>query len=267
MIYPTLGRYWVRAIKKYLPRFLLVLTTVLALCVLWELISSAGIVPKYLFPPPSRVSVTLIELIMSGTLVKEYIRTLVRVLIGFTLGALTGLLVGITLSLRDVVKDVLYPLLAFLAVTPTVALIPLLIVWVGINEFLPITAVFICSSIPVIYNTVSGMRSVDPEMVGVARTLGAGTPKVVFTIMLPQALPSVFSALKIEAIMAWKTCFVAEMLAMSSGLGYLMVVAQSALRVDVLLAALLVLSTSTYFFHFLFERLELRVLKKWGLVA
>ena len=254
-----------RLIKGGLVRVLLVLITILVICALWELVSSIGVVPTYLFPPPSRVGMTLIHLIVSGTLVNEYVRTLVRVLIGFTLGALVGLFVGIALSLKDLVRDVFYPILAFLAVTPTVALIPLLMVWVGINEFLPITAVFICSSIPVIYNTISGMRSVDPEMIGVAKTLGASTFKVIFTIMLPQALPSIFSALKIEAVMAWKTCFVTEMLVMSSGLGYLMIVAQSTLRVDVLIAALLVLSVSTYLFHLLFEKLELSVLRRWGL--
>jgi len=251
-------------LKDSLTKVLTIFIIILLVLTLWELTSSIGVVPAYLFSQPSKVFITLVRLIASGTLINEYVKTLARVLIGFSLGSLVGIFAGIVLSLKEFVRDAFYPILAFLAVIPTVALIPLLMVWIGINELLPITAVFICSSIPVIYNTVSGMRFVDSEMVGVARTLGASTVKVVITVMLPQAAPSIFSALKIEAVMAWKTCFVSEALVMSSGLGYLMIVAQSTLRVDILLAALLVLAISTYLFHMLFERLELIVLRRWG---
>jgi len=131
---------------------------------------------------------------------------------------------------------------------------------------LPITAVTICTSIPVVYNVISGLRSVDPETIGVARTLGSGRVRVLFTVALPQAVPSIFSALKLEAVMAWKTCFVSEALALSSGLGYLLVFAESTLQVDVLLAALLVLAASSYLFYMFFEKLEVIVLRKWGLI-
>lgn len=237
----------------------------LALLLIWELVSRTELVQPYLLPPPSRVLRTLLQLVTSRDFLLQYSKSLARVLVGFSWGTVAGIGAGIAVSVSRPVRDAVYPLLAFLGVAPSAALVPLLMAWVGLNEMLPITAVFICTSIPLAYNTITGMRAVDPELIGVARTLGASRLKTVLTVVLPQSLPSIFSGLKIEAVMAWKTCFVAEALAMSSGLGYLLVYAQSTFRLDVLLAALLVLAASTYAFHLLFEAAESRLLRMWGL--
>lgn len=242
------------------------IATIILILLLWEFIASLNTVPTYLFPPPSKVLTALVRLIASGMLVREYVRTLTRVIVGFLLGSIIGISVGIAVSINSFMRDSLSPIIAFFASTPTAALIPLLMIWVGLNELLPITAVTICTSIPVVYNVISGLRSVDPETIGVARTLGSGRVRVLFTVALPQAVPSIFSALKLEAVMAWKTCFVSEALALSSGLGYLLVFAESTLQVDVLLAALLVLAASSYLFYMFFEKLEVIVLRKWGLI-
>ena len=240
------------------------LTIILLILALWEIIGKSGIIPPYLFPPFSKVAITLINIIATGELVEAYLITLRRVLVGFTLGAVFGILCGVLLSYSKILRDTLYPILSFIAVIPVIALLPLLMVWIGLNELLPIITVFLCSSIPVIFNIMSGVRSINPELIRIARTLGANEIKVVYTVILPLSLPSILSALKIEASMAWKTCFVTEMLALSSGLGYYMLLAESTLRVDILLASLIVLSLSCYIFYLVFERIESSILRKWG---
>jgi len=241
------------------------LLTLLSIALLWELVSRFRIAPPYLLPPPTTVLCTLYGLIVDGVLVREFMRTLARVVIGFSIGSIAGVLLGVAISLSRVLRESIYPLIAFIAVMPTVALIPLLIIWVGVNEALPIVTVFLCSFTPVLYTTITGIRLVDREVIGVARTLGASTSQIVFRVLIPQALPSILSSLKVEAVMAWKTCFVAEMVAMSSGLGYLMMIAQSLLRVDILLSALVVLALACYSFQQLFEWVELRILGRWGM--
>ncbi len=241
-----------------------VTVTLLTLIFLWELIPRVGAAPEYLLPPFTKVVYTLYTLTTNGVLIAEYIKTLVRVLTGFTLGVPTGLLIGLSVAFSPGFRDSFLPVLAFLAVIPVIALVPLLMIWVGMGEALPITAVLLCSSIPVAYNTASGVRSVDPEIIYVAKTLGAHGLKLATNILVPQSLPNLFSAMKIEAAMAWKTCFVTEMIAMSSGLGYFMLMAYSLLRVDMLLAALMVLVASTYIFHWSIDEFERSLLRKWG---
>jgi len=236
----------------------------LVFILVWEFIGRVNFIPSYLFPPFSQVMGTLTYLILKGEIVEAYLITLRRVILGFTLGSLLGIVCGILLSYSKTLRESLYPFFSFLAVIPVIALLPLLMIWIGLNELLPIVTVFLCSSIPVIFNTLSGARSINPELVRIAKTLGANDVKVIYTIILPLSLPSILSALKIEAAMAWKTCFVTEMLVLSSGLGYYMLLAESTLRVDILLASLIILSISCYLFYLLFERIEVIMLSRWG---
>lgn len=201
---------------------------------------------------------------MDSQFATAYLTTFRRVILGFILGISTGILLGISLSYSDILRDSLYPIFAFLAVIPVIALLPLMMIWIGLNEALPIVMVFLCSFTPVTFNTLSGIKSINPEIIKVAKVLGADNVRVTYTVVIPLSLPSILSALKIEAAMAWKTCFVTEMLALSSGLGYYMLIAEATLRVDILLASIILLAISCYAFYLLFESIENYVLRKWG---
>jgi len=253
----TLNIYW-----KIAPYII-----VLSLLGLWEFISRLRVVSPHLFPSPSLVTVKLYYMIASGVLVKEYLVTTYRVLAGFSLGVLLGIILGILIAYSRNISKALYPIIAAISVAPTLALVPLLIIWVGLNDMLAITAVFLCSFIPLTYNTVSAIRRIDPEIVDVAKTLGASKVDLTLRIFLPQSLPSILSALKLEAAMAWKTCFVTEFIALSSGLGKLMIEALNTLSVDEMLALLFVLSMSSYIFLRIFDEVEKYFLKKWGFRA
>ena len=238
----------------------------LALVILvWEAVSRAGLVPVYLLPSPTQVLHALLKLCVEGVLWAEYLATLRRVAVGFVLGSVAGVLLGLLTAYLPWARRITQPLAALFASIPAVALVPLLMVWVGLNEGLPIATVFLCSFPPALYNTLSGARCVDRDMVEVAKTLGAGETYIIRTIVLPQALPSILSALKLEAAMAWRTCFVAELVAVSSGLGYLMMEAEAALRVDVMLATLLLLTLSCHLFQESIEQLEKSLTGRWGM--
>ena len=240
---------------------------ILFLCLLilsWEILARSGIAPSYLFPSFSTVFVELIEAIYRDQLATNYVITMIRVLAGFGAGTALGLFMGSISILVSKFREFLYPIISFLSVIPAVALVPLLMIWVGMNEALPLLTVMFCSSIPLFYNIVSGARQIDKEILEVARTLGADRKMVLRDILLPQLAPSILSALKLEAGMAWRTCFVAEMLAMGSGLGYMIIDAESTLNVALIMALILILSLSCYAFQTLFEVIELRILRRWG---
>jgi ABC-type nitrate/sulfonate/bicarbonate transport system permease component len=252
-----------RILKKY---FKLEALSIVALFALWEVASRIGIAPAYLFPPFSETLKSLVGLATTGQLGLHYSITLMRVLMGLGMGSSIGILLGLAIAYSELAYRALYPIVTLLYAVPAVAWIPLFIIWIGLNEALPIAVVFMCSFVPMVYTTLTGIRSLSPSIVRVAQTLGARGPAALFYILLPQALPSILAGLKVEAGMAWRTCFVVEMVAASSGLGLLAMTAQSTLRVDVILAIVLILALSNYAFQVMIERAEVRLLRKWGYV-
>jgi len=128
---------------------------------------------------------------------------------------------------------------------------------------LPIVLIFLCSFFPVLYNTITGIRSVDSEVINAARTLGASDWKVLTTILLPLAVPNIFTGLRLEAGMAWRVVIAAEMVAIPTGIGALLIRSESLLRVDVIIVCLMVLSVMCLAFERVFQYIETRLTKEW----
>jgi NitT/TauT family transport system permease protein len=135
--------------------------------------------------------------------------------------------------------------------------------WVGIGEMLPIIIIFICSFFPVLYNTITGIRTVDANLIRVAKTLGASDSKILFTIALPLALPSIFTGLRLEAGMAWRVIIAAEMVAIPTGIGALLMKAESLMRMDIVIVCLMVLAVMCLSFERFFMFMERRLTGKW----
>lgn len=117
--------------------------------------------------------------------------------------------------------------------------------WIGINEMLPITIIFICSFFPVLYNTVTGIRNVDKAYIRVAKTLGASNTRILATVVIPLALSNIFTGLRLEAGMAWRVIIAAEMVAIPTGIGALMMKAESLIRIDIIIVCLTVRKTKS----------------------
>ena len=116
---------------------------------------------------------------------------------------------------------------------------------------------------PVLYNTITGIRSVDSEVINAARTLGASDWNVLTTILLPLAVPNIFTGLRLEAGMAWRVVIAAEMVAIPTGIGALLISSESLLRVDVIIVCLMVLSVMCLAFERVFQYIETRLTKEW----
>lgn len=252
-----------RSFERYLK---IELISIILLFVIWEVAARSGFAPMYLFPPFSKTIEALYNLVATGKLSLSYITTLTRVLIGLGLGSSLGILLGLVIAYHTLSYRALYPIVTLLYTVPAVAWIPLFIIWIGLNESLPIAVIFVCSFAPMIYITLTGVRSLSPNVMRVAQTLGARGFKAIFHVLFPHVLPSILSGLKVEAGMAWRSCFVVEMTAISPGLGSLAMEAQSILRVDIILAIILILTISNYIFQLIIEKLEVKMLKRWGYV-
>jgi len=236
---------------------------VLVFLALWEAVARLDLLPGHFFPSFPEVVREIFVLIGNGVLADNFLRSLWRVLIGFSTGALAGLAVGTLMGWRKFVDRSLSPILSLVYPIPPLGWLPLLMLWMGINEFLPITIIFISSFFPVCYNTATGVRSVGRNYVWAARTLGASEPRILATIIIPQALPSIFTGLRLVAGMAWRVIIAAEMIAIPTGVGALLIQAESLMRMDIIIVCLMVLSAMCFLFERLFLLLESRMTDRW----
>jgi NitT/TauT family transport system permease protein len=237
---------------------------VLIFLALWEIIARLNLSPgEFSFPPFSAVMVEFYQLIANGVLGENFLASLSRVLIGFCAGSLAGLVVGTAMGWAEKLNKALHPIVSLLYPIPALGWLPLLMLWIGINEMLPITIIFICSFFPVLYNTVTGIRNVDKDYIRVARTLGASDFKILTTVVMPLALPNIFTGFRLEAGMAWRVIIAAEMVAIPTGIGALMMKAESLIRIDIIIVCLIVLAVMCLSFEKFFEFLEAKITTKW----
>jgi NitT/TauT family transport system permease protein len=231
---------------------------------IWEIVARLNIVSEqFFFPPFSTVALEFYHLTANGVLGTNFLSSLSRVLIGFCAGSIAGVAFGIIMGWRDTINKVLNPIVSLIYPIPALGWLPLLMLWIGINEMLPITIIFICSFFPVLYNTVTGIRNVDRDYIQVARTLGASDVKILATVVMPLALPNIFTGLRLEAGMAWRVIIAAEMVAIPTGIGALMMKAESLIRIDIIIVCLIVLSVMCLAFEKFFAYLEAKITTKW----
>jgi NitT/TauT family transport system permease protein len=237
---------------------------VAVLLIIWETVARMFVVNQALFPPFSTVMREFIVLVENGILLENLSRSLMRVVIGFLAGSLAGLLMGIALGTEKFLYRSLHPIFSLLYPVPVLGWIPVFMLWFGIGETLPIALLFVCAFFPIFYNTETGIRSVNRDFINAARTLGAGNLKVLTTVLLPLALPNIFTGLRLESGMAWRTTMAAEMIAIPTGIGALLMKAESLIRMDIVIVCLIVLSVMGFSFERLFLYLEKKATAKWS---
>jgi len=240
------------------------LLPVVILLALWEITARLELFPGHIFFPSfSEVMQEFFSLMAGGLLVESFSRSLFRVLIGFSAGSVCGLLVGILMGWRELVDRSFGPIISLIYPIPALGWLPLLMLWIGINEMLPIAIIFICSFFPICYTTATGVKCVDKDYIRAARTLGASELKVLTGVILPLALPEIFTGLRLESGMAWRVVIAAEMVAVPTGIGALMMRAESLVRIDIIIVCLMVLSVMCFFFEKCFHYIEQRLTAGW----
>ncbi len=232
---------------------------------IWEAIARLKLIPGQFFLPAfSGVIREAGHLIVNGVLVDNFLCSLVRVLIGFFTGSIAGIIIGIIMGWNRALDRGFSPIMSLLYPIPALGWLPLLMLWTGINNVLPIAIIFICSFFPVCYNTATGIRTVNKKFIQVAKTLGASEFRILTTVVLPLSLPAIFTGIRLEAGMAWRVVIAAEMVAIPTGIGALLMKAESLVRVDIIIVCLMVLSLMCFAFERFFMFLERRLTFQWN---
>ena len=207
----------------------------------WSITAANGWLPDQLLPAPGAVWDALVENAASGDLWSNTLISLQRVGEGFVLGAVAGLVFGAALGLSRMLRQTLDPIFLLLAQVPPLGWIPLLILVLGIDESMKVTVIAWASFVPVVLNMAQGIRDVPSPMRELGRVLTFDPWDTLTRIVLPAAVPSIFTGLREGLANAWQTMVAAELFASSEGLGYLIAYGRQLFQFDVVLAMVLVL--------------------------
>ncbi|MHB0818017.1 ABC transporter permease [Stutzerimonas stutzeri] len=213
----------------------------LALLLLWHNAVSRQWVSALILPPPELVLRTFLDLTRSGDLWFELSISLQRVLIGSLLGGLIGLALGLLMGLSRQVEAYLWPLFQAIAQVPVLGWIPLLMMLVGIDETLKYLVIAKAVLVPMTINTFAGIRNIPQSYLEVAQVYRFNLLQRLRRVILPAALPSIFTGLRFALTKGWIALVTVELLASSEGIGYLMVDGRQMFQLDLVIVAMLVI--------------------------
>jgi ABC-type nitrate/sulfonate/bicarbonate transport system permease component len=240
------------------------LLLIVALLMLWEASSRLGWIVSSYWPPVSLVFSAAIQQLAGGELLISLLATLRRAAIGYALGGLAGIVLGLLLGMNRWLRYALLPLIEIVRPIPTPAVIPPLILFLGVDDVLKIFIVALASFFPVFTNTFSGVSAVDDTLVQTARTFRTSWMRTITQVLLPATLPAIAAGLRTATSLALVVGVLSEMIAGSSGIGYYLVEMQYALRPDLMYAGVIYLAVTGYVLNRLFLFLEARFIPWMG---
>lgn len=214
---------------------------ILIFIILWQLISTSGLVNITLFPPPTKVFLAFIELWDSGQLILDVKSSILRLLSGLSLGSLFGISIGLLTGRIRLIDKSFSPLLNFLRSLAPVAIIPIIIVWLGIGEKAKIFSISFGVFFPVWINTHIGASNISIHYLRAAETLTKSIFKRLFKVILPASLPFIFAGIRTGIAIAFIMVFVSELAGASVGIGYSIAVSHLNYRIDKMIAGLILL--------------------------
>ena len=230
-----------RAPSARLPRFarpVLGLLLPIGLAMLWELIVWFGLSNGRLVPPPSRIFSTMVELSRGGELLRHIVATLTRVALGFGFGVIAGTILGAISGYWALARRLLDPTVQALRAIPSIAWVPLFILWLGIFETSKVALIAVGVFFPVYLGVMGAILSVDRKIVEVGRIFRLSGFAMIRRILLPAVLPAYVVALRVGLGLGWMFVVAAEFMGASEGLGYLLIDGQQLGKPAQILAAI-----------------------------
>jgi NitT/TauT family transport system permease protein len=241
--------------------------TLAAAAAVYEALARSGYFAPALLPTIPVIAQALFASIADGTMIEHATFTLYRVMFGFSLAVVVGLPIGILMARFQRIEHFCLPLVSALMPIPSFALVPLFMLWFGIGNLTTILIVFYAATFPMLFNTWSGVRSVNPIWLRAAGTMGADENSLFWKVIIPGASPFIIAGMRQAFLRAWIAVVGAEMIAASDwGLGWVIFDAKEFLNTDVMLAALVVIGGIGFVFErMVFGSLERATVLRWGM--
>ncbi|WP_144636769.1 ABC transporter permease [Bordetella genomosp. 13] len=233
----------------------------LALLALWQAGADGGWISPQVLPPPAFVWQTLTDLAASGELWMNLQASLLRVVTGFAIGSLLGLALGSAMGLSPRLQAYVLPTFNALVQIPVLAWLPFVLLLVGIGEPLKYILIAKAALVPVTLNTLQGFRQTPETLREVGRVYGYTRRQEVLEIVLPHAVPTLFTGLRLGFTKAWLSLVVVELVASSEGIGYLIVYGRQLFQLDLVMAAVIVVGAIGYLIDRVLDMSERRLLR------
>jgi ABC-type nitrate/sulfonate/bicarbonate transport system permease component len=219
-----------------------------------------GLVKRALLPAPTEIARVLWELFQYHEVFGPLSETLLRLAVGFAIGASIGIIGGIAMGYRPRLHALFEPLIEFFRPIPKAALVPPLVLFLGVGDAMKITSIALAVFFPILINTMQGARGLDPVLLQTARTLGAGEMAILRKVVLPSSLPFIFSGMRLSLALGLIVAVISEMIAGTGGLGFLIIDMQRAFRVRQMYAWIVILAVVGYLLNILLLYVERRFL-------
>jgi sulfonate transport system permease protein len=227
---------------------------------LWELLSFRRIINPVILPPPSRIFEAFKSLVLNGQIARHLQASAFRVLLGFMAGSVLGLVTGVVVGISHKIERATVLIISVLRPIPMIAMIPVFILLLGIDEASKIAVITMGAFWPVFMNTVYGIKSVDKKLLELAYALGKSRWYTLIRVVMPSALPPVFVGVRLGAGTAWACVVAAEMIAASSGMGFLVMFAREVSQTGVMFMGVFLIGLFGLFIDFVIQRIERQVL-------
>lgn len=260
-LHPEVGarHTWDRPAVRVIGGFLLPALILVA----WQIVTTTGIVAPYLLPSPESVFAAGVELAERGLLWTHIAISVQRVLLGFAIGSVIGLAIAGIVGLSKIGDVLLSPTLSAVRAVPSLAWVPLLILWMQIGEESKVTLIAIGAFFPVYTTVASALRHVDPQLVEAGRSFSLRGWSLFRTVQLPAVVPSVVAGLRLALAQAWLFLVAAELIASSMGLGFLLTDSQNSGRVDRIILSIVLLALLGTITNALLVLVEKYLLRRW----
>lgn len=235
-----------------------------AILLVWEAASALDWVDRISVPRVSAIAHSWVATLASGELTKELGPSLWRIFAGFAAAAVIGIGLGLLMGTLSLVYRLLEPITEFVRPIPAAAYIPIAILFLGIGNEMKIFVVFLACLFPILLNTYGGVRGVDSVLIDTGRTFGIPRAKALWQIVLPAALPSILTGMRISLGIALIVAVVAEMITGNSGIGYFILDMQRTFRIAEMFAGIFTLGLLGYLINYAFLLIERHVLRWRG---
>jgi taurine transport system permease protein len=241
--------------------------TVIALLLLWWVATHNGWIRDLFLPTPERIITSFGEAwkgdIQGGRPLAEHFGwSLFRVFFAFALACVTAIPVGIAMGVSRIARGIFDPPVEFYRPLPPLAYLPLIVIWFGIEETAKVVLIYLACFAPLAMAARAGVKSVMIEQINAAYSLGASKWQVIRHVVIPAALPEIFTGMRISIGFGWTTLVAAEMVAAQAGLGQMVLNASNFLRTDIVIMGIVVIGVVAYSFDLLMRYIE-RVVVPW----
>jgi taurine transport system permease protein len=234
--------------------------TIVVLIAIWWLVTAFGWIDALFLPSPVAVLDRLKDLIANGymsiSLWSHIGASLGRIGIALIAAVITAIPVGIAIGRNKVIRGVVDPIIEFYRPIPPLAYLPLIVIWCGIGELSKVLLIYLAIFAPIVIATSTGVRSVDQAKIRAAQSLGATPLQIIKHVVLPSALPSILTGIRIGLGVGWSTLVAAELVGASEGLGFMVQSSSQLLATDVVIVGILIIAVIAFALEIGLRRLQ-----------